>query len=428
MNKKRIIDNLIYIFFFPVYFTPSGIYKYSIDTVAQPQGLVLPILVILGFFAVYKMLRSIFQNAISFKRQTTKLFILILFFFVLIMAYTLVGIIIYKNFYSLIINLSFASGLLGLAIAVYLVQIRKIRTEDLFVKISYVYLVAIMLNLSFSIINVGFQQTFSRYMYAATPFGGIYHIWIYYPFIVAGVFLFALPYWEKKKLIFIPTYALIALYLFSLQVKGPIVLFAIGFLSYFVFFTNKYKLLKILGLISSIGLILVFVPTRFLIGRFSIPGASILSDREVIWFNFLKKISNNVGYLVRGSFTKSLSLSSDPVLGFNSLHNQYLEILDSYGIIIFTIFLMILAVYLMDIFMNIKKLNNGNNTHIYKFWLFVVILNLGIDLNTNVPLRVPSPSIILFFYWTSVYLLINREYHAKKEMEVKNESSLDLSN
>lgn len=419
MIKRRLIDNLPFIFFFPVYFTPGGLYKYSIETVAQPQGLVLPFLVVLGFYAGYKMIENVFRNTISLKSQTTKIFILIIIFFTLVMSYTLVGLIIYGNFYSLIINLSFVSGILGLAIAVYLVQIRKIKTEELFIKISYVYLAAIILNLAFSIYKVGIQQTFSRYMYAATPIGGIYHIWIYYPFIVASVFLFALPYWENNKLTFIPVYALVALYLMSLQVKGPIVLFAVGFLSYFIFFTKKYRTLKILGLVSSIGIILLVLPTQFLIGRFSIPGYSILSDREVIWVNFLKDISNNPIYLIRGSFTKSLTLSNDPLLGFNSLHNQYLEILDSYGIIIFTVFIIILFIYLIDIYMNVKKLKYHDNANIYRFWLFVVVLNMGIDLNTNVPLRVPNPSIILFFYWTSVYLLISREYRDKLEMNIE---------
>ena len=69
--------------------------------------------------------------------------------------------------------------------------------------------------------------------------------------------------------------------------------------------------------------------------------------------------------------------------------------------------------------MNVKKLKYHDNANIYRFWLFVVVLNMGIDLNTNVPLRVPNPSIILFFYWTSVYLLISREYRDKLEMNIE---------
>lgn len=57
---------------------------------------------------------------------------------------------------------------------------------------------------------------------------------------------------------------------------------------------------------------------------------------------------------------------------------------------------------------NIKYINT-TKTKTFKYWTFLVLVHLLIDLNTNVPLKVTNPSIIHLFYWSTLFLLIKKQ-------------------
>lgn len=416
MKLGKLKDNIMLLFFFPVYFSIDGIYKYTGLGETPSRGLILPFTVILGIYSILCM--AINNLKLPKVRIQNKLLPMIVILVYLIIMHTLLGYGLFNNLSSILLNLQYLSGILGIYISIYLINYRKLGVEKVFYYISVLFLLAIISNISISILKVGFTQTFSRNIYRSTFLGGIYHVLVYYPFIVSIVFLFALPFWERNKKLMFPVYLLVTIYVISLQVRGAIISYLLGLIIYFLKFSRKNKIVIGISLILMIVLVINLLPTDILFGRFLDKNSSFISGREKIWKVYIENLSNDPLYIIRGSYSKASTsnlLNDDPFKrGLHSYHNQYIEIIDSYGIFILILFLSILVYYLLICFKKVKHLKL--NKDIYYYWITLVILHFVIDLNVNVPIRVTNPAIIYLFYWTSIYLTIQNTYNA----EIKN--------
>lgn len=404
MKKINLLNIIIPLFFFPIYFTLQGIYKVGVYS----RGLVLPLTFFLGIIVFCIMfVNSMLKKNVVIKTKTL-IYVIILYY--LMLCHTLVGYLFYYQGTSVILYFQQLTGLLGIFIAVWIIKSRKMKLEDIYFKLSIVFTLAILSNIASSINKVGIIQTFSRQIYPSTHLGGIHQIHIYYPFIVSMVFLFALPIWEKHKYLFLPVYSLVTIYIVMLQVRGAILSYLTGLISYFMIFTKRNKFVKLVTLTLIFTFLFIFLPRDVIIGRFDTRGSgtSFISGREKVWEVYLKNLKNDPLYIIRGSYLKSNmanKLSEDPLrqgVG-HSYHNQYIEIIDSYGIIIFLAFMAIILKFLFICRKQVLRLNKDKR-QIYNYWLFLVLLHFIIDLNVNVPLRVTNPAIMYFFYWTSFYL------------------------
>lgn len=101
----------------------------------------------------------------------SKLPLMFLVLVYLIVIHTLIGFGLFNNISSVLVNIQYLSGVLGVFISIYLIRYRKQSVKELFFNISIVFLIAIISNLSLSIVNVGLMQTFSRHIYPFTVLG-----------------------------------------------------------------------------------------------------------------------------------------------------------------------------------------------------------------------------------------------------------------
>lgn len=412
MEDIKLKDSILLLLFFPVYFTVSGIYKYNSSDEIIAGGLILPFTFILGIYSViYILIKTKKNYKIKIQNKLGPMVILLMY---TIIIHTIIGYLKYQNISSLLLNFQYLSGILGIFIAFYFIKYQDIKVEKLFFNISIIFLFAIISHIIYSIYEVGSVQTFGRTIYPSTPLGGIHQMFVYYPFIISVVFLFALPLWEKKGMLILPVYTLVSTYIVMIQVRGAIISFVVGIVFYFVVFSKENRLLKFFSLMLIVFLVVTILPKEVLLGRFTDTSSSVLSGREKVWKHYITNLLNDPFHIIRGSYSKATTseiLNSDPMsqgIG-SSFHNQYIEILDSYGIFIFILFAVIIIYYLYLCFKKIKYLDQDKIN--YYYWMFLVIIHLLIDLNVNVPIRVTNSSIIYLFYWTALYLSIQKKYN-----------------
>lgn len=412
MKKEKRKNLILLMFFFPVYFTPSGIYQSQAASLVESTSgnIIFPFTVLLGLYSLVKISTTKINNPKL--RLESKISRMVTILIYLVVMHMLLGYALYQDTTSVILNLQYLSGLLGIFIAIYLVNYKKLNVEKMFFVISVIFLFAIISNVGVSVSKVGLEQTFSRNIYGATILGGIHHKIIYYPFIVSIIFLFALPEWEKRSGLMIPVYFLITTYILILQVRGAVVSYLVGLVLYFMFFSKKSKTISLSSILLIFISIISLFPKDILFGRFMNKSSSLVSGREVVWKVYFENLIKDPLYIIRGSYSKAstsyLSWGNPLEEGIHSYHNQYLEILDSYGFFLFVFFLSILIYYII---LNWRKTKKIKNNEILKYWLILTIIHMVIDLNINVPIRITNPAIIYLFYWTSLSLLIQKEYN-----------------
>lgn len=377
------------------------------ETITLSGGLILPLTAILGIVAFFFLTNYFIKNWKINLKYLNPMLVSIIIFGTIILGYTILSYALYSDIQSVVLSLQFLSGLVGIFISIYFVKFRKMDIKEIFRGIAIVFFIAIISNIVLSIMKIGVTSTFSRGIYAATPLGGIYQILIYFPFILANVFLFSLPFWKSKysKIMFI----IITLYLLSIQVKGAIILFVTGVIIYYWFFSQNNVRRNRIILIFVVTMMIVILPKEFLLGRFISSSGNLISGREIVWQEYFIALKNNPSLLITGSFVKAKGISTKVGNitggGYHSFHNQYLEILDSYGLIIFSLFIVTIINFLKKIYNKIKFLKN-EDAKVYTYFFIVILLNLILDLNINVPLRVTNPAIILYFYWTTIFLTL----------------------
>lgn len=414
MKSTKLKDNILLLLFFPIYFSINGIYKPD----QLGRGLILPFTFVLGIYCIiYISMNTMKQGKINIENKLGPMIFLLIY---LIIMHTLIGYYKFKNINSILLNFQYFTGILGIFISMYLFKYRKLEIENIFFKISLIFLVAIIMNIIYSISKVGVASTFARSIYPGTPLGGIHQIFVYYPFIVAIVFLIALPLWEKKGLIYLPIYSLISIYIIMIQVRGAIVSYLLGLVSYFIIFSKKDRLKRIFYFILITIFVFKILPKEVLIGRFASSSSSVISGRENVWKGYINNLVDDPFYIVRGSYSKSSTSSLFSGSAFekgigHSYHNQYIEILDSYGAFIFILFMAIILYYIYICFNNIKY--KKHNRNIYYYWMSLVLIQFIVDLNVNVPIRVTNSGIIYLFYWTSLYFCIQDQFNMESKIE-----------
>jgi len=408
MTAGRLKNVIMLLFFYPVYFTLSGIYGVESQS---GRGLIFPFTVILGIYCALAVGLNLLRHPKV--KVGSKLPLMFLVLVYLIVIHTLIGFGLFNNISSVLVNIQYLSGVLGVFISIYLIRYRKQSVKELFFNISIVFLVAIISNLSLSIVNVGLMQTFSRHIYPFTVLGGIHQIYVYYPYIVSVVFLFALPLWERRSKLTIPVYLLVTAYILVLQVRGAVISYLLGLFTYNLMFSRRSKILNTVIILLMIAFMFYVFPIDVLFGRFINTSSSVISGRENVWKVYIENLIEDPLYIVRGSYSKGSTahlFSGDPFqqgIG-HSYHNQYIEVLDSYGAFIFIVFTGSLLYYL---FLCTRKIRESNlDSSIYNYWITLVVYHFLIDLNVNVPLRVTNPAIMYLFYWTSLYLSIQHAW------------------
>ncbi|MDY0277320.1 MAG: hypothetical protein RBQ97_04480 [Acholeplasma sp.] len=396
---------LYLIFFYPLYLDINGVYKASSSSGNSSEGFVLSWMFVLSGIIILKILYEIFREKklIILKELISILTLVLIFVFVVVMQ-SLIGYLFFDTLTIFIINGQLLAAMTGIIVSYYFIIVKKFSFEEIVFSISLLFLFAALSNLIVSIYKLGIQDTFGRNIWPSTFFGGIYHHFIYYPYIVSQVFLFALPLWFKKiKGLAIFIYIFIFIYILVFQVRGAIISYSIGLVIFSVYYL-KFNFKYLVCFSFTFLIFLLLIPRNILIGRFFESPIEMLSHRTNFFSTFITNVVSSPSYLLIGSLSKSYlyDIPRNQFSGIFSLHNQYINIFDNYGLPIVIILILILVIYYQLLKNNIRSIKDKITSKLHTYWTLIVLLSLSIDLNINEQLSTANPGIYMFFFWSAI--------------------------
>lgn len=423
LNIRKLKMWLNLIFFFPFYFTLEGVYKASSISGNYSEGAVFSGLFILVFIIVllffFNKLNFVLIKDLNF--GLLLLLILVLFLF----AHTLVGYLFFDSFTIFIVNGQFVAALSGLLIAHYFIFNLNYKVQDILLSISILFIFALLSNLIVSIYVIGIDSTFGRNIWPSTFLSGIYHHWVYYPYIVSFVCLFSLPIWFKKsKYLALVVYILFLFYILIFQVRGAIISFLIGSIVFAFKYIKIRKIYYLIGLVIVPTLFYFFPLTRF-VGRFYESPIQMLSHRLPFIQLFLSNFTLNSLYIFIGSISKLTlyGIERNTTAGIITLHNQYLNLIDNYGVFVAIYVFSIIIGYLVEFKKRLNQLPSTQTHEDYTYWFYIIITILSIDLNINEQLTTGNPGVYLTFYLGIILFSLVKQTNEKQNQNI-NEPNL----
>ncbi|MFJ8234255.1 hypothetical protein ACIQ34_00775 [Ureibacillus sp. NPDC094379] len=405
----KIKKQYFYVFIFlPIFFTTSGLYKsYVTETYLHlgDTGLVLPIYFLVSIFFLILILLNLFRfHRLKFEDLKIKKFALAIIVMGLILAG--LGFILSANSSGFIRIGQIITGLGGVIIAYYLFEIKKINIEKFFGLLGILYFVIIILNYMYSISLVGLAS-FGRALQPSWGLFDIFQTHVYYPFIVNAICFMSIPFLLAKYGRWIyPYLGLYFIYLLNWQVRGAIISFIFMLIvTIFLKLNINKKFEVILFFITFISILIMFIDVEELVGRFAnVEGVKNLSGRTDIWSNVFENF-NMIDFLVG-----SLFLDLDGV----TAHNQYLEFFDLGGILYLSILILLLLNIIKAFFSSYILFGIRDNL---TFYLIIILVQVIIDFNVNVPMSNTNPAIFYWFYISSIFILFNRKINKLKGIQ-----------
>lgn len=399
--------HLLLFSFYPIYISLAGIYRGERDKyLIEPGGAIFPLSFYVGLlltaFYIYKL--AVKRDRIECPAPIKRLFGGLA---VVSCLLALAGAGISGSVIPLVRCLQLMSGGVGIILAVWFLRISRFDFKELCGIISIIFLVHIAFHLGWSFYEIGWQ-TLSRSISLRTPFGGIHQFLIYYPYIVSAVFLFALPFWRDSKW-FIPIYLFVGAYLSVIMARGAVLEYYFAITIYMLFFSKRLLLSRILVVSFWLVFIILLLDDTVYLGRFS--HSIVLGRREEYWFQMWENIRASTGYLFYGTLFGGTTLPAgyafDPSRSLGGgMHNQYLDFLKYGGLILLSFYGALFISFYVSASRKVKNIVNSTGDRLAQWGLVIIILQCLISFNTNTPLRITNPAIIIWFYWTGYYVCL----------------------
>lgn len=403
--QKIRIEYFYPLIFFPIYISTTGIYKSEVSSTGLhlgETGLIFPASFYIGGVLIFILLFNCLKRG-SISKHIFSNFIIkqSLFVFVFVFFLTLVGVIMVGSLEPFLRGGQILTGAMGIVISVYLFSYKKLNPEKAFGKIAIFYVFIICLNYISSYMSVGIVS-FGPSLEPSIFGIGIYQSRVYFPYIVSLICFMGLPYiYKKVNYLVVPYLLIFGFYIFCLQVRGALLSFIVLFLIAVAYFVSMK--LKIVISVLILLIIISLKETIFnseMLGRFAqLEKIEDFNGRTAIWNTIIMDI--DIKTLIFGNFF----IDRDGI----TAHNQYLQNLDLGGLFLIIPLLTILIttayITLKSILLKRKDL---------AFISFVVLVNLIIDCNVNVPLSNTNPSIHYWFYWSGYAYYVATYYKQKR--------------
>jgi hypothetical protein len=413
-DKKK-LDHLWILALFPIYFGLDGLYKTNDIT---KTGFIMPLSFFIGIvIAILFVNKVMIYGRLRIPKVIQR--IPIYFFFALIISICGVGL--SGDIVPIVLYAQFLSGVFGIILAIWFFCYKKMDFEWITGFVSKLYFVLIVLNIFRAVTTTGFAHFTSRFTEVpGTPWWSIYHAFVYYPYIVSMVFLYAIPYWKQrvKTWVFFLLYSGVFVYLWLFQVRGAVLTFGVGLLLYMFFYVKIKKLIgTIISIVMLVSVLVLYLPYDMVVGRFTNNSESLIKSvggRDYLYVSFFNNITSDRLYILAGSLFKGRQIGETSAIStdFNkgsiggSYHNQYLEFIEYGGIFLLVGFFWCIYPIIKKLIQYTRDSTNSQYKNV-SYWMIIMLVQLVIDMNINVPLRVTNPAIMYWFYWSGLGIYVS---------------------
>ncbi len=392
LSQKTKWRFLIYIIPIPVFFTTRGFFKGSSfdDLFALPVSLI--------FFIVAFLADMRFFKTLLIKENLIILINLIYSFLIFLITIIFSGSSMNPNLLIISIIPLTISFCVGYSLKPVLLEKNLNKVLDKMVVIFTLFSLAHLLS---SFVSLGFIGSFvNRGEDSIFGLFSIYQKFVYYPTVLACLFIFSLMSSLRYKYI----YSFILLInVFMVAAREAIFICLLGIIFAFILFIKKESILAL--------------------GKFIII-AFIISSLVIYFIDPIKEMLDSAIFLTK---IKNLKKSGDITAGrtgaihevfsnskkdfklligtgylmdlgdFRSPHNQYLEILLRSGALGLAIFVILIIKTLCNIVKNVKLYKNTSMQDCIYGFSFVLFCLILISCNVNVPIRAPYTAILFGF-------------------------------